>query len=69
VRRQGQPAAVIALADKALQRLHRRFVRLTGRGKAPHKAVVAVGRELVGFVWAALTATAAAADARCAAQA
>lgn len=60
-RRQGQPAAVIALADKALQRLHRRFVRLTGRGKAPHKAVVAVGRELVGFVWAALTTTAVAA--------
>jgi transposase len=56
-RRQGQPAAVIALADKALQRLHRRFARLTARGKAPHKAVVAVGRELVGFVWAALTAT------------
>jgi hypothetical protein len=56
-RRQGQPAAVIALADKALQRLHRRFARLTARGKLPHKAVVAVGRELVGFVWAALTAT------------
>jgi hypothetical protein len=54
-RRQGQPTAVIALADKALQRLHRRFARLTARGKAPHKAVVAVGRELVGFVWAALT--------------
>jgi transposase len=56
-RRQGQPAVVIALADKALQRLHRRFARLTARGKTPHKAVVAVGRELVGFVWAALTAT------------
>lgn len=56
-RRQGQPAAVIAVADKALQRLHRRFTRLTTRGKAPHKAVVAVGRELVGFVWAALTLT------------
>jgi transposase len=34
-RRQGQPAAVIALADKALQRLHRRFARLTTRGKRP----------------------------------
>lgn len=56
-RRQGQPAAVVALADKALQRLHRRFARLTARGKTPHKAVVAVGRELVGFVWAALTLT------------
>lgn len=56
-RRQGQPATVIALADKALQHLPRRFARLTARGKAPHKAVVAVGRELVGFVWAALTRT------------
>jgi transposase len=59
-RRQGQPSAVIALADKALQRLHRRFARLTARGKPRHKAVVAVGRELVGFVWAALTLTEAA---------
>jgi transposase len=57
VRRRGQPATVIALADKALQRLHRRFTRLSARGKPPHKAVVAVGRELVGFVWAALTLT------------
>ena len=56
-RRQGQPAAVIALADTALQRLHRRFARLTARGKAPHKAVVAVGRELVGLVWTALMLT------------
>jgi hypothetical protein len=62
-RRRGQPAAVIALADKALQRLHRRFARLMARGKTPHKAVVAVGRELVGFVWAAPTATEAPHDA------
>jgi hypothetical protein len=54
-RRQGQPGPIIALADKALQRLHRRFARLSARGKPPHKAVVAVGRELVGFVWAAFT--------------
>jgi transposase len=55
-RRQGQPGRVIAVADKALQRLHRRFSRLTARGKIPQKIAVAVGRELVGFVWAALTA-------------
>lgn len=55
IRRQGQPGRIIALADKAMQRLHRRFVRLCARGKPPHKAVVAVGRELVGFVWATLT--------------
>jgi transposase len=55
-RRQGQPGRVIAVADKAVQRLHRRFSRLTARGKTPQKIVVAVGRELVGFVWVALTA-------------
>jgi transposase len=59
-RRQGQPGRVIAVADKALQRLHRRFSRLTARGKIPQKIAVAVGRELVGFVWAALTAETAA---------
>ena len=54
-RRKGQPARVIALADRAVQRLHRRYLRLTLRGVPPQKAVVAVARELVGFVWAALS--------------
>ena len=53
-RRQGQPAAVVALADRAMQRLHRRFVRLTARGMPSPKVAVAVARELAGFVWAAL---------------
>jgi transposase len=53
-RRQGQPAAVVALADRAMQRLYRRFTRLTARGMPSPKAVVAVARELAGFVWAAL---------------
>lgn len=53
-RRQGQPAWVVALADKALLRLHRRFVALQRRGKPHNKAVVAVARELVGFIWALL---------------
>ena len=43
-------------SDHSPLRLHRRFSRLTARGKVPHKTVVAIGRELVGFVWAALTA-------------
>lgn len=54
-RREGQPARVLAVADKAQQRLHRRFSRLNARGKMINKVVVAVARELVGFVWAALT--------------
>lgn len=55
-RRQGQPAAIIALADRAQQRLHRRYHRLVlGRGKPSQKAVAAVARELAGFLWAALS--------------
>jgi len=59
-RRQGQPASVIAIADRAMQRLHRRFTRLTAKGKPQPKAAVAIARELAGFVWAALHHTAAA---------
>lgn len=55
-RRAGQPAAVIALADRAQQRLHRRYSRLVlGRGQPVGKAVVACARELTGFVWAVLS--------------
>jgi transposase len=53
-RRQGQPARVIALADRAQQRLCRRFRYLVERGKPTPKVVVAIARELVGFLWGAL---------------
>lgn len=53
-RRQGQPARVVALADKAMHRLHRRFNRLLAKGKPRPKVAVAVARELTGFIWAAL---------------
>jgi transposase len=53
-RRQGQPARFVALADRAMQRLHRRFQRMLEKGKPRPKVVVAVARELTGFVWAAL---------------
>ena len=59
-RRRGQPPRVIAIADKAQQRLCRRFRRLTAEHKPPPKVVVAVARELVGFIWAALQPTTAA---------
>jgi len=55
-RRHGQPPRVIGIADRAQQRLCRRYRRLTERGKPPNKVVVAVARELVGFLWAVLTA-------------
>jgi len=53
-RRAGQPKRVIAIADRAMHRLHRRFNRMLERGKARPKVVVAVARELTGFIWAAL---------------
>lgn len=52
-RQQGQPAAVVAHAWKAQQRLHKRFQHLAYR-KQPQIAVVAVARELVGFLWAVM---------------
>lgn len=53
-RREGQPAAVVAIAERAQKRLHQRYWRLVNRGKAPTKAVTAVARELSGFVWSVL---------------
>jgi len=52
-RRRGQPARIIALADKAQQRLCRRFRKLAEHKPTP-KVAVAIARELAGFVWAAL---------------
>ena len=54
-RRKGQPAAVIAIADRAQHRLHRRRVRLyEGYNKHNNVVAVALARELVGFIWAIL---------------
>jgi transposase len=53
-RRTGQPARVIALADKAQQRLCRRFRKLAAEHKPVAKIAVAIARELAGFLWAAL---------------
>jgi hypothetical protein len=49
---EGPAASVVDHAYKAQERLHRRYFRLTSRGKPSQVAVVAVARELVGFVWA-----------------
>jgi len=53
-RRKGQPGRVIAIADKAQQRLCRRFRRLAEHHKPAPKIAVAIARELAGFLWAAL---------------
>ncbi len=55
-RQEAQPAAVIAIAWKAQQRLHRTWRRLdTERGKRRTVVAVAVARQLAGFVWAIAT--------------
>jgi transposase len=53
-RRTGQSPTTIAIADRAMLRLHRRHQQLTLRGVPTQKAVVAMARELAGFIWAAL---------------
>jgi len=49
---EGLPKEVTDIAWKAQKRLHARYVRLMGRDKAAPKTITAVGRELLGFVWA-----------------
>jgi transposase len=51
-RREGLPTAVLEIARKCDQRLHKRFKHLANRGKDRRKVAVAVSRELAGFVWA-----------------
>jgi transposase len=41
-----------AMAWKAQHRLHARYAKLLARGKAKQQVVTAVGRELLGFIWA-----------------
>jgi transposase len=53
-RRAGQSAAVLQIADKAEQRLCRRYRRLCARLKPKPLVVTAIARELVGFLWAVL---------------
>ena len=53
-RRKEQPKRVIGIADKAQQRLCRRFRRLAEQHKPAPKIAVAIARELAGFLWAAL---------------
>lgn len=54
-RRAGQPLRVIAIADKAQQRLHKRYYVLKEKHRKPHNVViVAIARELSGFIWAIL---------------
>lgn len=54
-RQAGQNPATIEHAWRCQQRIHRRWQRMSGRGKPHPKIVVACSRELSGFVWAIAT--------------
>jgi transposase len=58
-RRLGCPADIIDTADRALHRLHKKYIRLVMRGKHTNTAVTAVARELAGFIWTVQTSPAA----------
>lgn len=51
-RNKGLDDGVQKIAWKAQQRLHGRYTRLMERGKTKQKTVVAVAREMTGFIWA-----------------
>ncbi len=53
-RQKGQPERVLTISDEAQRRLTGRYRRLAARGKHHNKIVIAIARELVGFLWAAL---------------
>jgi transposase len=51
-RQESVPEEVKEIAWKAQHRLHKRYARLAAAGKDQRKIVTAVGRELLGFIWA-----------------
>lgn len=55
-RQSGNSAQVIAYADKANERLRRRYVRMTlSKGKKHNLAKTAIARELACFIWGMMT--------------
>lgn len=51
-RQRGLSPTTNEIALKAQHRLHRRYLALSARGKPSPKVLGAVGRELLGFIWA-----------------
>lgn len=45
------PPEICEIAWKAQHRLHKRYMTLLLKGKSKQQVVVAVGRELMGFIW------------------
>ncbi len=55
-RQDGQPDHILAISNRAQQRLYRVHTRMRARGKPANVRVVACARELTCFLWAAATA-------------
>jgi transposase len=51
-RQEHSSPTTIEIALKAQHRLHRRYIALAARGKPMTKIIGAIGRELLGFIWA-----------------
>lgn len=51
-RQEGISEPIKEIAWKAQHRLHKRYCRLAAAGKDQRKIVTAIGRELLGFIWA-----------------
>jgi transposase len=51
-RQRDLPEEIKAIAWKAQHRLHARYAKLLAKGKAKQLVITAVGRELLGFIWA-----------------
>ena len=51
-RQERSSPATLEIALKAQHRLHRRYIALSARGKPMTKIIGAIGRELLGFIWA-----------------
>ena len=54
-RQRGNPSPIIAYADRANERLRRKYYRMIRSGKKRNVAVTAVARELACFIWGMMT--------------
>ena len=55
-RQAGQPEHILAISNRAQQRLFKVNRQMKARGKPHNVTVVACARQLAGFLWAAATA-------------
>ena len=51
LRQEGQSKQVKELSWRMQNRLHQRYVKLRMRGKQENKCIIAVAREICGFIW------------------